>query len=236
MKRKVIGVVLSLMFMQAHSQTVIFEHTGSRAAMVPRAKLREARMACELIPGYPAVYYASIIDYVSVEISIAGENRTCSAVANNDSLTEAQRQILAKAEMGSCIHIKYRFSYKDSSSDTRGSNRKVKEMEFAVVLGPEVEAAFPGGKDSLNKYLQRNISDKIPLSYGQAGDLRVTISFYIDVDGYVTDVVIVRSSLDLQVDELAIKALTGMPRWRPAEDSTVAVKQKFGITIGRQGC
>jgi TonB family protein len=236
MRKNSACLLLSLIFIKSFSQAVYFEHTGSRSALVSREKILASDRASQLIPGFPVAYYASIIDFVSVEISVIGQDCFYTEVSVSDTLSQAQKQILALAQMGAEIKIKYRFCYKDSSNDIRGSGGKVKEMEFSVTPGPEVEAALPGGKDSLITYLLRNISEKLPLRVWPERNPEVTLSFSVNESGYVIDAAVVHSSSDIQADEAAIKAILAMPRWEPAKNSKIAVRQKFVVTLRPQGC
>jgi protein TonB len=92
---------------------------------------------------------------------------------------------------------------------------------------PDVEAEFPGGAVALMKYISQNITYP-EKSLDITG--RIFVSFFVNVDGSVSDVTVERG-LDKVLDEMAIKLIQGMPRWKPAEINGIAVKSRVRLPI-----
>ncbi|MFT6983370.1 MAG: protein TonB [Crocinitomicaceae bacterium] len=59
---------------------------------------------------------------------------------------------------------------------------------------------------------------------------RIFVSFFVNVDGSVSDVTVERG-LDKVLDEMAIKLIQGMPRWKPAEINGISVKSRVRLPI-----
>jgi protein TonB len=92
---------------------------------------------------------------------------------------------------------------------------------------PDVEAEFPGGAVALMKYISQNITYP-EKSLDITG--RIFVSFFVNVDGSVSDVTVERG-LDKVLDEMAIKLIQGMPRWKPAEINGISVKSRVRLPI-----
>jgi len=96
-------------------------------------------------------------------------------------------------------------------------------------------AAFPGGQEALDAYLENNVKYPAPaIENGIEGT--VTVDFTVGTDGKVTDVKIVRP-LDPDLEAEAGRVVKAMPAWAPATDdngkpvsSTVRLPVKFRLT------
>lgn len=85
-----------------------------------------------------------------------------------------------------------------------------------VVNMPPIEASFPGGVVALKTYLKDNIT--YPKEYSEISIVgKIYVSFYIEVDGAVSEVEIVRG-IDGKLDEIVKKMIYRMPKWQPAKD------------------
>lgn len=110
---------------------------------------------------------------------------------------------------------------------------------------PTVQAEFPGGKEAMIEFLQRNI--KYPekaLKKGVEG--KVLVEFIVDKTGKVTDVMIPPSDIELPQEldhdtkiaciealrKEAMRVVIIMPQWKPAKDADGnAVESKMRLPI-----
>ena len=81
---------------------------------------------------------------------------------------------------------------------------------------------FPGGTDSLYKFLESNL--KYPEDAKKDSiQGRVICRFTIDTDGSITDIQVLRS-VHPSLDAEAVRVISAMPKWTPA-DSTRKVQE-----------
>ncbi len=93
----------------------------------------------------------------------------------------------------------------------------------------EVMPEFPGGFDSLMKYLKENIVyPKLALENKIEGLVEVT--FTIDIDGSISNIK-VRKSLGFGCDEEAMRVIRRMPRWKPGMINGKPVRVAYMIPV-----
>ncbi|MES2678516.1 MAG: TonB family protein [Bacteroidota bacterium] len=234
MKNKMIALLLSALFFSGFSQNFKFEHTGARAAIVSKQKIKEAKLLTELMPNYNG-------EDAFIEIlTTVGGNET-SAGSTSDLLTQEQKNLLNATSMGTDILVKIK--YKNNSTGINSG----KELEFVLTPGPETDAQYPGGNSRMSEYIKENVINKIPETKAFALDKvsestalqkvsRITVAFVVNEKGEITDATINRTSADAELDELVLNAISKMPAWTPAEFSKGAkVKQKFIVSIPFKG-
>jgi TonB family protein len=230
-------LLLSLQINSGFSQGFRFEHTGSRAEIIGKEKLKDITRLSQLIPSY-----AKTIDFVSVQLVSYGQLPPLTAVSGGDTLTQAQRNILLSADAGTDLVFKIGFKYKDPDNGDRGSAQMIKEMQYALTVGPEVEAEFPGGDSAMRSYINKQVMARLTDTIApRQGLVRMaTIAFTINELGTVAEVSIARSSGNSETDALSLDAIQRMPQWKPAENSKGGkIRQKFIITLvnkGKPGC
>lgn len=89
--------------------------------------------------------------------------------------------------------------------------------------------SFPGGAQALITFLQNNI--KYPTICEEAGiQGRVVVSFFVEPDGSLSDISIVKSVAPA-LDNEAIRLVNIMPKWIPAYKDGEKVRMKFAIPI-----
>ena len=94
---------------------------------------------------------------------------------------------------------------------------------------PVVRAAFDGGQFAFQKYIKENLQyPTSALEYGVEG--QVTISFYVLTDGTIQGAKIVKS-LNEQCDEVALKVISKMPKWVPAQRGGKFMATKNYLTL-----
>jgi TonB family protein len=228
MKTIITIIIAGLFFTTGFAQYIQYEHAGGRAAIYKKAKLKEVQRVGEFIP---AIYWDAIKD-ISVEIS-----GTCNGVQlkvsnNSDELSVMQRKLLASADFDTEVFVKVTLNYKDLADNST----KSKDIEYVITPGPESEAMFEGGEEKMQKYLTENYIKKITAIDLSKNSLpQITVAFTVNEDGQLTDIAIQRSS-DPQLDKLILAALNNMPKWKPAENKGVKVKEKFKFSVGMGGC
>ncbi len=85
------------------------------------------------------------------------------------------------------------------------------------------------GNEALMAYLSRNIRyPAVAEENGVQG--RVILSFVVEPDGSITDVVVVKS-VDPSLDREAVRVTRSMPRWIPGKQKGQAVRLKYTMPI-----
>jgi protein TonB len=104
------------------------------------------------------------------------------------------------------------------------------DKEFKVV---QIQAQFPGGADAWRRYLERNLNQNVPTDNGApSGKYTVTISFRVDKDGNISEV-IAENNPGYGTSEEAVRVIKKGPRWTPAVQNgrNVIFRQKQNITF-----
>lgn len=97
---------------------------------------------------------------------------------------------------------------------------------FRVV---EQDASFPGGPKEMYKYLGENI--KYPQQAKETGTQgKVYLEFVVEVDGRITDIKILRD-IGSGCGEEAMRVVSKMPKWKPAQQRGKAVRQYFNLPV-----
>ena len=97
-----------------------------------------------------------------------------------------------------------------------------------ILRDPEVRAMFPGGVDSLKKFLVENV-EYPPSIRGDVTGL-VLIEFVVEKDGSITSINVLRS-LYQPLDEEAIRVVKAMPKWDPAQDEEQPCRSYYQLPI-----
>jgi len=88
---------------------------------------------------------------------------------------------------------------------------------------------FPGGQAGVLKYISENmVYPKEAAENGISG--RVMISFYVEVDGSVSEVTVIRG-IDPLLDKEAIRLIKSMPKWTPAKQNGKPVRVKYTVPV-----
>ena len=88
-----------------------------------------------------------------------------------------------------------------------------------------VKPEFPGGVEALKKYLLEN--NRFP-AQKPASTVYQDISFMVETDGSISNISVL-GGLNQQLDEEAIRLVSGMPKWTPATIS--GIKWRYYVTI-----
>lgn len=94
---------------------------------------------------------------------------------------------------------------------------------------PDVEAQFPGGPDSLSAFVRNTlIYPEVSKDMGDQG--KVYVSFVIEVDGSISNVVVERG-VSAELDREAKRIIRNMPKWITAEVKGKPVRSRYRLPI-----
>ena len=92
-----------------------------------------------------------------------------------------------------------------------------------------VSPSFPGGTKALLEYLSENtVYPEAAMEQGLSG--RVVVTFYIETDGSVSNVKVLKSVHPL-LDNEAVRVISSMPKWTPGTKDKRPVRQRMGLPI-----
>lgn len=95
------------------------------------------------------------------------------------------------------------------------------------VMFAEEMPEFPGGPDSLNAFLMRNV--QWPIGYGCATGT-VLVEFIVEKDGTITHPTI-SVSLGSAFDNEALRLVSLMPKWEPARTQGEPIRCYYKIPV-----
>ena len=137
-----------------------------------------------------------------------------------DNETEEEEPIEIDVEAGQDIEVQEFIPY---------AGEEEEEEEDVVRYYVEENAVFGNGDEDLIKYFARNIKyPRVAIETGIEGS--VYVSFVIEKDGSLTNAKIIRG-IGGGCDEEALRVLNNMPRWKPAKQNGLKVRQGFKIPI-----
>lgn len=191
---------------------------------VEKETLDKANTLVDLNRNYKSSW---VREYKSVEISAIHKGKVRKAVSNNDVLSQEQKNIMYKADLGTEISVKMLYIPENTLK-----NNGVKEYSFEFLVNPKNEATYIGGQAKLEQYLKQYAIDKIPHDVFQGYDLAV-VKFVVTEKGQITNARILETSKDEKTDQLLLKVISNMPKWKPAEYTNgTKAKQEFVLTVG----
>jgi protein TonB len=104
--------------------------------------------------------------------------------------------------------------------------------EEEVIDFPEVEAEFIGGPQALMKYITSNIQYP-PTSIEMNEQGKVYLSFVVEPDGSITNVVVERG-VSPDLDREAKRVIRSMPKWKPGEAKAKKSRTRCRLPINFQ--
>lgn len=229
-------LIYAVIAVNAISQNVYDKKYCKRMLPVKKEDLQKVNFMSDMMGDYPKSYYNSIIDYLSVGLSVTANGTEQLLFSSNDTLSASQKQLLSKADQGSDICLFVKFKYKDTANNNLGTGGPIKEMNFVTMAVPYNETEFPGGLEKAKNYLRDYVTKK--LGEDAADKLSLAdITFWVNETGRPVDLKIVRSSTDTKIDQLLIEAASNMPDWKPASNSKgTNIKQLIVIALSNRRC
>ena len=105
---------------------------------------------------------------------------------------------------------------------------EVQEEEIFIAVSKQ--ASFPGGMQKMYEYLGKNI--KYPaVSRNNGSEGKTTLRFVVEKDGSITRVEILKSSGDAFLDKEAVRVVSTMPKWQPADQNGRTVRSYFVLPV-----
>lgn len=191
---------------------------------ITRVKLKEANTLLDLNSRYKSSW---IRTYHSVEISASLKGNIKRVISKNNTLSQAQKDMMEMADVGTDIAVKVKYVPENTLV-----NNELKEMNFTFIVDPEVEATYTGGPQQLTQYLKDNGIEKITRDNINQYNL-AAVKFAINEDGKVIDAHIAETSKDKLIDQLLLESICNMPDWSPAMYANgTRVQQKFVLSVG----
>ncbi len=169
--------------------------------------------------------------YISVEIQVCQDGELVKATSQNDIFTQAQKNLLAKADVEKEIQVKINYWPKNNLI-----LNEPKMIDFSFSIDPKNKATFPEGEAALNEYLGKNVISKIPSNLFENYDM-TAIKFTINTAGKIHHAEVFRGEYQdkkfAKINQQLLDAVRKMPDWKPANyvDGTLT-DQTFVLTVG----
>ncbi len=114
----------------------------------------------------------------------------------------------------------------ESVAEMRTSAPASYNKVFTTVEKP---AEFPGGIEAMMKWLQYNV--KYPKEAEKAGEQgKAVVKFTVNKDGSISNATIIKS-VSPSIDKEALRVVTSMPKWKPAENGGKKVACWFTLPV-----
>jgi len=118
---------------------------------------------------------------------------------------------------------------KAKKQSDKNSEYPIEDVEENVFLVVEVAPEYPGGLDSLLKYLQENIT--YPKEARDANIQGIVyVTFIVEANGSVSSVKVLRG-IGGGCDEEAARVVKEMPAWKPGTQRGKQVRVQFNLPV-----
>jgi hypothetical protein len=206
-----------------------YELHGAYKHPLKKEILDRAIVLNDLINDCPSSW---IDKYVSVEISSKVNGKIIKALGNSNRLTAEQKNIIKAAKLGDDVIINSQYQIKNKVT----SKIEYGKMSYSITVVPEIEAEYAGGKNEILSYLKNEIS--VNRLESSLNNLKLTtIKFTVNEKGIISNSIVLKSSTNIQIDQLLLKIINEMPNWKPAQDKNgTNVRQDFEFSVGKFGC
>lgn len=122
----------------------------------------------------------------------------------------------------------YAVNKKNEEQQITGNRAYTKCLE-ASSTSYEESPRFPGGDKAMLDFIKRNM--RYPKCVKKEGvEGRVIVSFYVETDGSLTDLKIVKS-VDSRLNKEALRIIKMMPKWKPGQLGGKIVRMKYSLPI-----
>lgn len=110
------------------------------------------------------------------------------------------------------------------------SSQKSEITDEKMVFGEvaETQPSFPGGTDALKNYIKENL--KYPVDGTTSAQGRVILTFFVEEDGSITDVKVVRGVVP-ELDKEALRVVRNMPKWTPGKFQGQPVRTRYTLPV-----
>jgi hypothetical protein len=211
------------------AQDLYYNVTAIYQRAVVKTALASVAMVSEITDGFPVNW---ISRYKSVTLT-ADKRKPLTAPTRDGRLSGAQLRMLESIEIGQRLDVRVDYQYKDPVTGFLQDQR----ITYSVTVAPEVEAAFEGGRQQLLQYFGMGCVNRITASNLKVRPARVR--FVIDECGTPCNARVTVSTGNGWADDLLLRAVNRMPRWKPARDGKGRpVRQELELLVGdpNTGC
>lgn len=110
------------------------------------------------------------------------------------------------------------------------SGQKFEMTDDKMVFGEvaETQPSFPGGTDALKNYIKENL--KYPVDGTTCAQGRVILTFFVEEDGSITEVKVVRGIVP-ELDKEAVRVVRNMPKWSPGRLQGQPVRTRYTLPV-----
>lgn len=112
-------------------------------------------------------------------------------------------------------------------STNKGDTITEREFTDKVYDVVDEHPHFPGGNGALLDWLSKNIHYTSGCASIQG---RVVVSFFVEPDGSLSDIELVRKVAP-ELDEEVLRVVKAMPKWIPASQNNKPIRAKFTMPI-----
>lgn len=127
-------------------------------------------------------------------------------------------------------------AYRDSTWGFITKNSRFKKIKCKEIYDKQefgdfcINAQFLGGENALLSYLSNNI--KYP-AIAQENNIqgRAIVEFIVAKDGSITNVKIIKSTVDKSCDKEAVRVVSSMPKWKPASLRGKYIRVRYTVPI-----
>ena len=112
-------------------------------------------------------------------------------------------------------------------STNKGDTITEREFTDKVYDVVDEHPYFPGGNGALLDWLSKNIHYTSGCASIQG---RVVVSFFVEPDGSLSDIELVRKVAP-ELDEEVLRVVKAMPKWIPASQNNKPIRAKFTMPI-----
>jgi len=234
MKNTIVTVLLLTLFLTSFSQKISYsirELHGLSSRTITKEKLISANNMGDLAPGYPSSWVGN---YVSVDIMASCFGKVQQGMGRTETLTPEQKTILNGADLNTDVVVEVKYK----STNAANGQTDVRVMNFSLTVIPEIQAEYPGGQQHMAHYLEEKAINSI--STDDSPQFKgAIIQFSVNENGEIIQSKIKLASGDPEIDEMLLRTINNMPKWKPAENAQgLKVKQDFEFTVdaGMGGC
>jgi TonB family protein len=242
MKKIAVTLGLLLLIMKCYPQGGREKIRHGWMPAVSSDQLSSVNTMSEIVPLiYPyLLQWSKTIDYASVVFRASCDGKEVVAMSSGNDLSQEQIKIINNIDLGTDLNVYFKFVNKDPENRNAGIGGKDQEMDLMLTVNPVITAQFPGGRQEMAKYIDKNIKDKFFEMSPMMKNPEATIVFTVDENGKIIDPVLLKSTTDPEMDKMIIEATLKMPKWKPAEMPVgKKVRQQVMVDFpfyGKSGC
>ena len=118
----------------------------------------------------------------------------------------------------------------EETENTKIETEKVDTGYVYQVSEVETQPDFPGGMQELLNFIRKNLRYPMVMCYEGPVQGRVVCSFFVEKDGSISNVEVVKS-LDPACDKEAIRIIESMPKWIPGEQNGVKARVQYTLPV-----